>query len=97
MGALRLLTNSKVMGEFVLSSEQFWQGWDLLLADDRFVGVAEPSNLESVWRQITTASEKSWADTDTYLAAFAIAGGHKLVTFDRGFQKYLSLKLEILA
>jgi predicted nucleic acid-binding protein len=35
------------------------------------------------------------AGTDTYLAAFARAGGYRLLTFDRGFHQFEGLAVEI--
>jgi predicted nucleic acid-binding protein len=37
---------------------------------------------------------KLWSDA--YLAAFAIAGGYQLVTFDRGFKQYANLTATLL-
>jgi predicted nucleic acid-binding protein len=34
---------------------------------------------------------------DAYLAAFAIAGGHQLVTTDKGFAQYPGLSLHVLS
>jgi hypothetical protein len=73
-----------------LTNEQAWAVYDALLADDRIVlQVDEPEGLEPYWRQYAMrplASTKLWMDA--YLAAFARAGGYRVVTADRGFQQF---------
>ena len=98
MGALRILTNPTIMKEDTLTATEFWEGWDRVVADDRFGPVAEPSTLEVVWRSLTSALPRgSTAETDTYLAALRNAGANRLTTFDRGFRRFPKLDLEILA
>ena len=98
MGTLRILTNPTIMKEDTLTATEFWRGWDRVVADDRFGPVAEPSTFEVVWRSLTSALPRgSTAGTDAYLAAFAIAGRHRLSTFDLGFRRFPELDLEILA
>jgi predicted nucleic acid-binding protein len=56
----------------------------------------EPGGLEAIWHtlaQRSTASPKLWMDAN--LAAFAIAGGLTLVTFDGGFNQFASAGLSI--
>ncbi len=66
--------------------------------NDLRVGFAsESSDVEKVWRKLSareTVSPKVWMDA--YLAAFAIAGGFRLVTFDRAFLAFKGLDLELL-
>ena len=98
MGALRVLTQAVVMKEDVVSAVEFWQGWERLAADERFSFVEEPLALEETWREITHGFAKGRsAGTDTYLAAFARAGGWPLVTFDRGIAEFVGLQTEIPA
>ena len=59
--------------------------------------VAEPEGLEPHWKALAardTTSPKVWMDA--YLAAFAIAGGHQLVTIDRDFQQFPGLDCVVL-
>ena len=50
------------------------------------------------WRTLTTAVPKGKsAETDCYLAAFAITGGHSLVSFDRGLRRFARVDLTIPA
>lgn len=97
MGALRILTNPAWLKEDVLAAAAIWDAWDLLLTDSRFSQVQEPARLEEEWRLLTEAYEVGrCAETDSYFAAFARAGGHRLLTFDRGFRQFEGLDVEIL-
>ena len=97
MGFLRLLTNARVMAGDVFTADRAWRLMDQIRQNDRFVFVSEPSGLEHTWRTMTSHHQEGanfW--TDTYLAAFAGATGHTLVTLDRGFGKYKNISLRIL-
>ena len=98
MGLLRILTNSSWLKEDVLTAAAVWKAWDELLTDSRFAEVEEPPGLENAWRLLTKPlpAGKS-AETDTYLAAFALAGDYRLVTFDRDFAAFAGVDAEILA
>lgn len=94
MGALRILTHPSAMKDEVKSASEFWDGWQRLMADDRFALVGEPAGLENTWRALTGALPRGKpAETDCYLAAFAIAGKHSLVSFDRGLRRFAGLDL----
>ena len=85
-GLLRLLTNSRVMGENVLNANQAWKVYDAFLEDSRVGFAEEPQQLEELWRARTRGRQHGpnhW--TDSYLTAFAIAAGYTIVTFDRAF------------
>jgi uncharacterized protein len=95
MGLLRLLTNSKVMGRAPRTIVQAWETFAQLRADTRVVFATEPGRLESAWRQLMTQAgvgPSSWTD-----AAFAEAHSYSLVTFDTGFERWPTLKLELLS
>ncbi len=99
LGLLRILTTKAAMGDAVLTMEAAWQTYELLMQDERFIFLPEPawSTMNVGLKQLTTtqqASPKVWQDA--YLAAFALECNLKLVTFDRGFQKFAHLKLELL-
>ena len=97
MGFLRLLTNSRVMADDVLTAERAWRLTERIRDDDRVVFVSEPPGLEPVWLTMTgyhKTGTNFW--TDTYLAAFAEVTGYRLVTFDQGFAKYKKLSVQIL-
>ena len=98
---LRLLTNASVLSPYgnpPLTNRQAWDAYNALLADDRIVLRAEePAGLESRWQRFAvrdTASPKIWMDA--YLAAFALAGGYRMVTTDAAFKQFRGLDLELL-
>jgi uncharacterized protein len=94
MGALRILTNPAAMKDEVKNASEFWDGWDRMIEDDRFALVGEPAGLGTAWRALTVALPRGkTAETDCYLAAFAIAGKHSLVSFDRGLRRFKGLDL----
>lgn len=97
MGCLRILTNNAWLKSEVKSALEFWDGFDLLMSDDRFVKIAEPDNFEQAWRTLTSALPKGQiAETDVYLAAFALAAGVQIVTFDKGFRRFPNVDVEII-
>lgn len=56
----------------------------------------EPAGAFSLWRNMATldtASPKVWMDA--YLAAFAIAGGLRMVTLDRDFKNFVPQGLDL--
>lgn len=96
-GALRILTHPAVMKEDVISAAEFWKGWDVFAADDRIAIPSEPEDFAKTWRQVTHAIPKGkQAETDAFLAAFAISGDWSVATFDRAFKRFRDLKLTVL-
>ncbi|HET6384896.1 MAG TPA: TA system VapC family ribonuclease toxin [Armatimonadota bacterium] len=97
---LRLLTTAAILNPFgnpPLSNTEAWTVYQGLLADPRMVFAQEPDDLEVSWQRLAerdTASPKIWMDA--YLAAFAIGGGHQLVTIDAGFTQYGGLDMLLL-
>jgi uncharacterized protein len=97
-GLLRLATNQNVMREHVLTLSAAWEMYDRIIADGRISLVAEPAGVDVEWRRLTQANHPSthlWSDA--YLAAFAIAGGYEIVTFDHGFGQFKLDRCTILA
>jgi uncharacterized protein len=99
---LRLLTNARVLSSYgnpPLTNDQAWEVYQAFASDDRIVlQVDEPQGLESSWQEFAlrdTASPKLWMDA--YLAAFALAGGFRMVTTDRDFEYFSGLDLLLLA
>ena len=87
LGLLRLLTTQVVMGDEVMTQPQAWAAYDRWLQDPRVTIVDEPPDIEPRFRSLTRRRQpatKDWADS--FLAAFATAGGLTLVTFDRGLR-----------
>jgi toxin-antitoxin system PIN domain toxin len=98
---LRLLTNASVLGPYgnpPLTNRQAWAAYQALLADGRIVMRSdEPTGLEAHWKRFAvrpTASPKLWMDA--YLAAFALAGGYRMVTTDAAFEQFRGLDLWLL-
>lgn len=98
---LRLLTTAIVLAPYgipPLTNQQAWDVYDAFLADHRIVFQArEPAGLELRWRQLAmrgTPSPKLWMDA--YLAAFAQAGGYRMVTTDAAFKQFDGLDLVLL-
>ena len=98
---LRLLTNAAILSPYgnpPLTNRQAWEVYEALLADDRIVFRGEePAGIEAQWERFAlrdTASPKLWMDA--YLAAFALAGGYRMVTTDGAFKQFRKLHLELL-
>lgn len=98
---LRLLTNRTVLGAYgnePLTNDEAWSVFEAFVADDRILLQAEePAALERHWQRFArrdTASPKLWMDA--YLAAFAFAGGHTLVTSDAAYRQFEGLDLDVL-
>jgi uncharacterized protein len=97
-GFLRLATNPKAFGAEAVSMSDAWRMFDEFLGDPRVSFADEPANIEPLWRGYTqrrTFSPKVWSDA--YLAAFALAAGLELVSFDKGFAQFQSLHCTILS
>lgn len=95
---LRLLTQPIAPGYQPLTNRAAWDILDALMQDDNLTWVPEPPNLDPVWRKLAdlgSCSPKHWMDA--YLAAFAVAGGFQLVTFDSAFRQFERLDTLILA
>lgn len=98
---LRLLTTRAVLAPYripPLSNKAAWSVYDGLRADERISWVEEPSGLEASWKKFSGGSNPSpklWMDA--YLAAFAMAGGHQLVTTDKAFKQFKGLNLLVLS
>ena len=89
LGFLRLLTHPSVMREDVRSQAEAWQAYDLFLQDERvsFHTEADPEQIDSAFRRLTSSRSLSQQWPDAYLAAFARVAGLTLVTFDRGLRQ----------
>jgi toxin-antitoxin system PIN domain toxin len=98
---LRLLTTSAVLAPYglpPLSNKSAWSVYEGFRADERISWVKEPTGLEASWKRFaggTKASPKLWMDA--YLAAFAMAGGYRLVTTDKAFKQFKGLQLLLLS
>lgn len=82
-----------------MTNRDAWVTLDILQALPQVRVIDEPPGVLALWRTFSildTASPKVWMDA--YLAAFAISGGLRMVTFDGDFRNYLQrgLALELL-
>jgi toxin-antitoxin system PIN domain toxin len=96
-GFLRLATNPSAVGKDAVTLPDAWQTYDQFLSDPRVGFAAEPADTEVHWRAFTQSrsfSPKIW--NDAYLAAFALAGGLQLVTFDRAFTQFQNVATTVL-
>jgi toxin-antitoxin system PIN domain toxin len=94
---LRLLNNPHVMGDQVMSQAGAWAYYDRLLGVSGITFLSEPEDLEVHLRGLThteRVSPNAWPDA--YLGAFAAAGGHRVVTFDRDFSQWPELDVLLL-
>lgn len=90
LGFLRLLATEAVMGSGTLTQIQAWNEYDAWLQTGLAVLLEEPSQLEETFRSYSSrprSSPKEWADS--YLAAFSVASGVRLVTFDQALKSRL--------
>jgi uncharacterized protein len=97
---LRLLATAAVLAPYgvpPLTNSAAWSAYEGFRADERAAWLAEPPDLERHWKKFArgpNASPKLWMDA--YLAAFAIAGGHQLVTTDKAFRQFKGLDVLVL-
>ena len=97
LALLRHLTNRTIMGEQRLTPRAAWKKCGEFLALPEVQLLQEPPGLpEQLGRYCDSGRTSPNFWTDAYLAAFAKCGGHRLVTFDRGFSVFSSLELLIL-
>jgi len=94
---LHLITDAHVMQHAVLTGTEAWallQEW-LTLPEGSFLD--EPVDLDDQLGQLSRVMSirpKLW--TDAYLAAFATAGGHRIVTLEGDFPRFPGLDLLLL-
>ena len=97
MAFLRLLTNSKIMDEDVLSPSNALAVYADLLTDERVRFPAESNEVEKTWlslMNVPAASRSAW--TDAYLVAFAQEAGLHLLTLDTGMRRWPSSAVRVL-
>ena len=91
IGLLRLLTNSAVMSDRVLTVRQAWRVYDGWMDDPRVEFYPEPQNTGSAFREamepFATKPASKWVG-DCWLLAFAAEAGATLVTFDRALLEF---------
>ena len=91
LGLVRLLCQPKVMGNQALSLTQSLATYERFASLPEIGFQAEPSNCTGKLQQLLSLDVPARLLTDAYLAAFAKAGGLRLVTFDRDFERFAGL------
>ncbi|MCC6153582.1 MAG: PIN domain-containing protein [Candidatus Hydrogenedentes bacterium] len=89
LALLRYLTSQRIHGSDALTGKEAWKilsGW---LTKPAVSFIDEPLGIDEWlgrWSDDRAIRGAAW--TDAYLAAFAAAGGYRLVTFDSDFRNY---------
>lgn len=97
LALLRILTNRAVMKDRLHTGPEAWLALEQWLDDPMIEMVNEPYALTDSLAMLATRFEFRAGDwTDAYLAAFASAGGYRLVTFDAGFKRFPALDVLVL-
>lgn len=89
LALLRLLTNRHVMGARAQSGGEAWRGLETWLATPGIEWMSEPQAVDEflrAWAAPLDLRAARW--TDAYLAAFAVAGNCRLVSFDRDLCRF---------
>ncbi len=98
LSLLRLLTTEAILKKDTQTNCEALLVWNALATHPRCEFIFnEPSTLESLWTDLAgldTPSPKVWMDA--FLASFAMGHGLRLVTFDRGFESYRKVGLDLL-
>jgi toxin-antitoxin system PIN domain toxin len=84
LGLFRLLTTAAVMENKPLANSQCWDLFATWIKNGKAELWNEPAGIDAIFLRGANhgqSSPKMW--TDAYLAAFAEAGGLRLVTFDK--------------
>jgi len=97
LALLRHLCAREIFGAAALSGEAAWRSLQEWLALPAVHWWDEPAGLDEWLRQWSARVPLRGGDwTDAYLAAFAAASGHRLVSFDRGFRRFSGLDCLLL-
>ena len=92
LALLRHLTNPRIVGPGALDGAGAWHALKTWLAVPAVSMLAEPAALDEWLERWSTTRDIRGGDwTDAYLAAFAAAGGYRLVAFDADFHEYAGL------
>jgi toxin-antitoxin system PIN domain toxin len=97
LGLLRLLTHPRVMGASAMVSPAalaVLQQWQRL---PEVSLRADPATLDTAFSHLLQNNLPPRLLTDAYLAAFALSGGLRLVTFDKDFGRFPGLNLLLLS
>lgn len=97
MGLLRLMSSEAALGADAVTLPSAWALYAAMLASGRFTFTLEPPEFEATWEILCRPFDKSpKVVMDAYLAAFARAGGFKLITLDRAFAQFPDLDYAVI-
>jgi len=94
LGLVRVTSQRHTFGGDPMTPAEAWENYRRWRARSEIELFADPPGIEEViaeWCKAGLATARNW--TDLYLAAFAVAGNFRLVTFDRDFGKFPGLEL----
>lgn len=94
LALLRHISNPRIMGPDVVTGKRAWAVYHAWLGVSGVIVLPEPGGLDAIlaeWSVTMDLRSSRW--TDAYLAAFAVAGGHRLVAFDADFERFQGLDL----
>ena len=92
MALLRLMGSEAALGTDAVTLPSAWALYASMLASGRFSFTMEPPEFEAMWELLSRPFKRSpKVVMDAYLAAFARAGGFRLVTLDRAFSQFPGL------
>ena len=94
LGFVRVSSTKAALGDQALSVQDAWRGYQRFKEMQETIFMHEPANCESVLEELSMANtfrRDMW--TDAYLAAFAMTGGLRLVTFDSDLKRFRGLHL----
>lgn len=91
LGLIRLLTQPRVMGSGALDAAAALAVWQRWIALPEVALHPEPAGLDSAFASLVAEHLPPRLLTDAYLAAFAIRGGLRLVSFDAEFARFAGL------
>lgn len=97
LGMMRLIMNPTIMQSAAYTSSGAWQLYTDYLSQSRVTFVQESVLIDDLledWQLKGLIHSSTW--TDAAIAALAIKSGARLVTFDKGFQKYPGLEVHVL-
>ena len=86
----------RAYGSPALSNRDARASLEILLAHPRVLVADEPAEVSDLWLQLADhqrPAPKLWMDA--YLAAVAIQGGWRLLSFDRDFERFCNAGLQL--
>lgn len=94
MGLVRVTSHQHTFGGQPLLPGEAWAKYQDWRQEPAVALLADPPTLEVTLTQFVAlgiVTPRNW--TDTYIAAFAVSGAHRLVSFDGGFRSFPKLNL----